>query len=97
MSTPWHDTRLLNSVANGLFAAALGALLCSSLWWLSQRPMFTIQHIRVDAAAGQLGDLVTDVRHVVGVVAGPALHVVVAATIIPFAALASRADVTTPE
>lgn len=52
MSTPWHDTRLLNSVANGLFAAALGALLCSSLWWLSQRPMFTIQHIRVDAAAG---------------------------------------------
>ncbi len=52
MSTPWHDTRLLNSVANGLFAAALGALLCSSLWWLSQRPMFSIQHIRVDAAAG---------------------------------------------
>ena len=52
MSTAWHDTRLLNSVANALFAAALAALLASSLWWLSQRPMFAIQHIRVEAEPG---------------------------------------------
>ncbi len=49
MSTAWHDTRLLNSVANALFGAALAALCASSLWWLSQRPMFSIQHIRVEA------------------------------------------------
>ena len=52
MSTAWHDTRLLNSVANALFATALAALLGASLWWVSQRPMFAIQQIRVEAEPG---------------------------------------------
>lgn len=52
MSTAWHDTKLLNSVANGVFAVALAASLTASLWWLSQRPMFSIRQVRVEAEAG---------------------------------------------
>ena len=52
MSTAWHDTKLLNSVANGVFAVALMASLAASLWWLSQRPMFSIRQVRVEADPG---------------------------------------------
>ena len=49
MSGVWHDVRVLNATANGLFAAALAASLAVGLWWLSQRPMFTIRQIVVVA------------------------------------------------
>ncbi len=49
MSTAWNDTKLLNSVANALFAAALVSMMGAALWWVSQRPMFTIRHVQVDA------------------------------------------------
>lgn len=53
MSTAWHDTKLLNSVANALFTAALVSLMGASLWWISQRPMFTIRNVQVDADPAQ--------------------------------------------
>jgi cell division protein FtsQ len=49
MSTAWHDTKLLNSVANALFTAAMVSLMGASVWWVSQRPMFTIRHVQVDS------------------------------------------------
>jgi cell division protein FtsQ len=45
----WHDVRALNATANALFAAVLLALIGSGLWWLSQRPMFTLRQIRIES------------------------------------------------
>lgn len=53
MSTAWHDTKLLNAVANIFFTAALVSLIGAGLWWVSQRPMFTIRHVQVDADPAQ--------------------------------------------
>lgn len=49
MTGVWHDVRILNAAANGLFAASLAACLVTAMWWLSQRPMFTIRQIVVTA------------------------------------------------
>lgn len=46
----WQDVKLLNTVANALFAALLLLLLASGVWWLIQRPMFTLKVIRIEAA-----------------------------------------------
>jgi cell division protein FtsQ len=48
----WHDARLLNGLANVVFAGSLAACLAAGAWWLSNRPMFTIQNIQVQAEAG---------------------------------------------
>lgn len=48
----WHDVRSLNAAASALFAAALLALLASGVWWLSQRPMFTLRTITVGSMYG---------------------------------------------
>ena len=48
----WHDARLLNGLANVVFAGSLAACLAAGAWWLSHRPMFTIQSIRVLAEPG---------------------------------------------
>lgn len=52
MSGAWHDARLLNGLANVVFAASLAACLAAGAWWLSHRPLFIIQHIRVVAEPG---------------------------------------------
>jgi cell division protein FtsQ len=44
----WHDIRLLNASANALFAAALLTLLGGGLWWVAQRPVFTLRAIRIE-------------------------------------------------
>lgn len=47
----WQDIKLLNATANTLLGALLLALLASGVWWIAQRPMFTLKVIRVDGYA----------------------------------------------
>jgi cell division protein FtsQ len=49
----WHDARLLNNLANALFGAVLAVLIASGVWWVIQRPVFTLQSIRVEATGEQ--------------------------------------------
>ena len=50
---PWHDVRLLNTVANTLMAAAMCTVLGAGLWWLAQRPVFALQVVRVEPISTQ--------------------------------------------
>lgn len=51
---PWHDVRLLNTVANGLTALAAAALVSGGVWWLTQRPAFALRTVIVEpAVAGE--------------------------------------------
>lgn len=45
----WHDTRLLNGIANALLGLVLLALLASGVWWLAHRPMFVLRQIRIES------------------------------------------------
>jgi cell division protein FtsQ len=45
----WHDIRLLNATASGLVAVTVLGTLASSVWWISQRPMFTLKAVRVES------------------------------------------------
>lgn len=44
----WQDIKMLNASANALFGIVLLALAMSSMWWVIQRPMFTLKMIRVE-------------------------------------------------
>ncbi|MFL9924742.1 cell division protein FtsQ/DivIB [Herbaspirillum lusitanum] len=46
----WQDVKMLNAVSSALVALALVALMASGLWWLAQRPMFTLHAIRIESA-----------------------------------------------
>jgi cell division protein FtsQ len=46
----WHDIRMLNATTSALLGLFALALLCSGAWWLAQRPMFTLEVIRIEAA-----------------------------------------------
>ena len=48
----WHDVRALNAAASTLLAATLLAAIASGVWWLSQRPMFTLREVRVESLYG---------------------------------------------
>jgi cell division protein FtsQ len=48
----WHDVRALNASANGLVAAVVLALIASSVWWVSQLPMFTLRTVTVQSMYG---------------------------------------------
>ncbi len=50
--SPWHDSRLLNALANGVFGATLLAVSAGAAWWLSQRPHFTLRSVAIEAAEG---------------------------------------------
>jgi cell division protein FtsQ len=50
----WHDIKSMNATSSGLFALVLLALFASGVWWLAQRPMFTIRVIRIEGAQTQL-------------------------------------------
>ncbi len=54
----WHDVKLLNTVANALLALFALMLLAAGVWWLMQRPMFTLAAIEVQ------GPQQTALRHV---------------------------------
>jgi cell division protein FtsQ len=45
----WQDVRALNATANGLFALVVLACLASGVWWVSQRPMFSLKSVRVES------------------------------------------------
>lgn len=47
----WQDVRILNAISSTLLALAALALLAAGLWWLAQRPMFTLKAIRIDGGA----------------------------------------------
>ena len=45
----WHDIKAMNAVSGVLFGLFMAAWLVEGLWWLAQRPMFTLRTIRVEA------------------------------------------------
>lgn len=44
----WQDIKMLNAVSGALFGLVALALLAAGLWWLTQRPMFTLKVIRIE-------------------------------------------------
>jgi cell division protein FtsQ len=48
----WHDVRAMNASASGLVAAVVLALIASGVWWVSQRPMFTLRTVTVQSMYG---------------------------------------------
>lgn len=58
----WHDVKSLNVVSGALLGLAGLMLVASGLWWLAQRPMFTLQTIRVEGVLQQGGH--APLRHV---------------------------------
>lgn len=49
---PWHNVRLLDTIANAMLALVALAVLTGSVWWLAHRPMFTLRAVVVEAAPG---------------------------------------------
>jgi cell division protein FtsQ len=45
----WQDVRALNATASGLIALVVLACVASTVWWLSQRPMFTLRTVTVQS------------------------------------------------
>jgi cell division protein FtsQ len=45
----WQDARALNATANGLIALVVLACIASGVWWVSQRPMFSLKSVRVES------------------------------------------------
>jgi cell division protein FtsQ len=45
----WQDARALNATASGLMALVVLACIASGVWWVSQRPMFSLRTVRVDS------------------------------------------------
>jgi cell division protein FtsQ len=54
----WHDVRALNASASAITALVALACIASGVWWLSQRPMFTLRAVRVESMYG------LDLQHV---------------------------------
>lgn len=50
----WNDVKMLNAAAGTLLALFALALLGGGLWWLAQRPMFTLKEIRIEGAGTEL-------------------------------------------
>lgn len=44
----WQDVKMLNALSGLLVAVAVLALLGAGLWWVAQRPMFTLKSIVVE-------------------------------------------------
>lgn len=44
----WHDIKMLNAATNTLLGLLVLSLLASGIWWVSQRPMFTLKVIRLE-------------------------------------------------
>lgn len=45
----WQDIKMLNAMTNALLALTALAMLAAGVWWLAQRPMFTLKTIRIEA------------------------------------------------
>jgi len=46
----WQDVKMLNAISSALLALVVLALVASGLWWVAQRPMFTLHAIRIESA-----------------------------------------------
>jgi len=46
----WQDVKMLNAASSALLALVALALVGSGLWWVAQRPMFTLHTIRIESA-----------------------------------------------
>lgn len=46
----WQDIKMLNATANALFGLVVLALFSALLWWVAQRPYFTLKVIRIEGA-----------------------------------------------
>ena len=46
----WHDVKMLNAITSTLLGLLVLSLLASGLWWIAQRPMFTLKAIRIESA-----------------------------------------------
>lgn len=48
----WHDLRMLNATTNALLGMVALSLVASGVWWVAQRPMFTLKAIRLEGDQG---------------------------------------------
>lgn len=48
----WHDVRMLNATTSALLAVLVLSLLGSGLWWVANRPAFTLKVIRIEGMEG---------------------------------------------
>jgi cell division protein FtsQ len=46
----WQDIKMLNATTNALMGLVALAMLAAGVWWLAQRPMFTLKTIRIEGA-----------------------------------------------
>lgn len=44
----WHDVRMLNATTSALLGMLVLSLLASGVWWVAQRPLFTLKTIRIE-------------------------------------------------
>ena len=49
----WHDAKALNATASGIFALSVLACIASGVWWVSQRPMFTLRTIQIESIGNE--------------------------------------------
>lgn len=49
----WHDVRMLNTTTNALLGLLVLSLLASGIWWVAQRPMFTLRTILLEGVEGK--------------------------------------------
>jgi cell division protein FtsQ len=49
----WHDVRAMNTLTNTLLGLLALSLLASVVWWVAQRPMFTLRTIRIEGVQGE--------------------------------------------
>jgi cell division protein FtsQ len=45
----WQDAKALNATASGIFVLTLLACIAAGVWWVAQRPMFTLRTIRIES------------------------------------------------
>ena len=48
----WHDVRALNATSGAITALVALACISSGVWWLSQRPMFSLGSVTVESMYG---------------------------------------------
>jgi cell division protein FtsQ len=44
----WQDAKALNATASGIFVLTVLACIAAGVWWVAQRPMFTLRTIRIE-------------------------------------------------
>ncbi len=50
----WQDIKMMNAASSALFALVVMMLFGAGVWWLTQRPMFTLKAIHIEGSGTQL-------------------------------------------